>query len=238
MGFQEHAAALEVISYNEQAGRFEFQVVKDYKAGSTPSITYANRYVCTNCHQNQAPLFPRQLWDETNANPRVSHLLKAYASEFQGVPAEQDADVPYRIDKAVHRANQIAVYQRIWQEGLSNGGDDEASVHLRAAWLRSMLQFRISDSRNYDRQSPQFLRDFKKPLAESLKARFPRGIAIPNPEIPNRNPLAVLSREASMDDRAVQHFPLGAAATYRGAVRARQSASSARDLESGRSGIF
>jgi hypothetical protein len=43
-------------------------------------------------------------------------------------------------------------------------------------------------------------------LVESLKAGFPAGMAIPNPEIPNRNPLALLSREVSMDDADTQAF--------------------------------
>ena len=75
LGYQEKANIIEVISYNEAAGRFEFQLVKDYRAGGTPRVVYANRNVCIACHQNHAPLFSRQQWDETNANPRVAALL-------------------------------------------------------------------------------------------------------------------------------------------------------------------
>ena len=206
MGFQERASVIEVISYNDQAGRFEFQVVTNYQAGSKPSVTYANRFICTHCHQNQAPLFPRQLWDETNANPRISRLLKTHANQFHGVPSEQDADVPYRIDKAVHRSNDMSVYQNVWRFGLSRNANDAASVRMRAAWLECMLRYRISGSRSYDDSSAPFLQNFKSPLVESLKLRFPAGMAVPNPEIPNRNPLALLSREVSMDDANTQAF--------------------------------
>ncbi|HEX2056632.1 MAG TPA: hypothetical protein VHF07_09060, partial [Nitrospiraceae bacterium] len=38
LGYQEKAQILEVISYNEAAGRFEFQVVRDYGVGKTPKV--------------------------------------------------------------------------------------------------------------------------------------------------------------------------------------------------------
>jgi hypothetical protein len=68
---------LEVISYNEAAGRFEFQLVKDYRAGGRPQVFYANRNICYACHQNGAPIFSRALWDETNANPAIAARLTA-----------------------------------------------------------------------------------------------------------------------------------------------------------------
>ena len=37
LGYHEKAAIIEVISYNEAAGRFEFQVVKDWSTGSKAS---------------------------------------------------------------------------------------------------------------------------------------------------------------------------------------------------------
>src|SRR5258706_8712862 len=77
LGYQEKSDLIEVISYNEAAGRFEFQLVKDYRGGATPRVVYANRAVCISCHQNGAPLFSRQVWDETNANPRIAALLAA-----------------------------------------------------------------------------------------------------------------------------------------------------------------
>jgi hypothetical protein len=60
LGYHEKAEVIEIISYNEAAGRFEFQVVKDYRAGGIPKVFYANRTICTSCHQNAAPIFSRQ----------------------------------------------------------------------------------------------------------------------------------------------------------------------------------
>ena len=61
IGYLEAANVLEVISYNEAAARFEFQVVHDYRAGGDPQVVYARRLVCTACHQNSAPIFALSL---------------------------------------------------------------------------------------------------------------------------------------------------------------------------------
>ena len=59
LGYQEKVNIIEVISYNEEAGRFEFQLVKNYRDNAKPQVFYANRSVCASCHQNQAPIFSR-----------------------------------------------------------------------------------------------------------------------------------------------------------------------------------
>ncbi len=129
IGYQEKSAVLEVISYNEAAGRFEFQLVKDYRAGATPQVVYANRTLCFACHQNGAPIFSRALWDETNANPQAAALLAAEIATthhgFYGIPPERGVDIPYAIDNATERANGLALTQRLWRDGC--GGDDPAA---------------------------------------------------------------------------------------------------------------
>src|SRR5258707_11105894 len=108
----------------------------------TLQVYYGRRQVGTVCHQNHAPLFPRQLWDETNGNPKVSRLLAQVSDTFYGIAASESADVPYRIDNAVHRANQFSVAQAVWRETGSDG--------LRAALLRAAVLYRLSDSRAFD----------------------------------------------------------------------------------------
>ncbi len=180
MGYQEKAGVIEVISYNEAAGRFEFQLVNNYRAGATPNVQYGKRAICTTCHQNHAPIFPRPLWDETNSNSRIAHLLLNQQRSFYGFPKEQSADVPYEIDAAVHRANEFSTYQLLWMQ---------AGAPARAAWLRAMLACRLSGACEFDTT------EFAAQIA-NWRAKWPRGLRIPNPEIPNRNPLAIFSREA------------------------------------------
>src|SRR5258707_3274522 len=41
LGYQEKAAIIEIISYNDAPARFEFQLVKNYGPGMTPQVYYA-----------------------------------------------------------------------------------------------------------------------------------------------------------------------------------------------------
>jgi hypothetical protein len=174
LGYHEKAAVLEVISYNEAAGRFEFQLVLDYRPGGAARVVYANRAVCTACHQGGGPLFSRQVWDETNANPEIARLLAAEKRDFYGFPITQGVDVPAAIDAATDRANRIAVYQLLWREGCASG-------ECRAAAFRSALQHRLSGGLH---------EGTGEELRRTWETRWPHGLAIPDPDIPNRDPLA------------------------------------------------
>ena len=193
LGYQEKANVIEVLSYNEAAGRFEFQLVKDYRQGAAPRVFYASRAVCITCHQNQAPIFSRQLWDETNANPRISQLLLAHGRAQYDFPIQQTADVPYQVDNAVHRANELSAYQLLWREGAGDDPRGAASIRLRARWLAEILEYRLCNARGFER-GPLFRTELLEPLQAHWRKRWPKGLAIPNPEIPNRNPLSRLSR--------------------------------------------
>src|SRR5205823_2713151 len=100
LGYQEKAGIIEIISYNEAAGRFEFQVVTDYRPGGAPTVRYANRAICTVCHQNHSPIFSRPLWDETNANPAIAEALQSQQRDFYGFPVQQSVDVANAFDDA------------------------------------------------------------------------------------------------------------------------------------------
>ena len=130
---------LEVISYNEAAGRFEFQLVKDYRAGAQPKVFYANRAICISCHQNHAPIFSKAIWGESNANGRVAELLRSQRSDFK-LSAQANIDFPDDIDKATVRANALVTLQTVWQQGCSDRAESLAvaalpgrRVHGRAA---------------------------------------------------------------------------------------------------------
>lgn len=189
LGYQEKANILEVISYNEAAGRFEFQVVRDYGPGKTPKVSHANRALCTACHQNQSPIFARPLWEETDANPRIAALLEQQRPEFYQFPLHQGIDVPNAIDEATDRANELSAYQLLWQEGCERARSPSDSIQCRADLFRFLLQSRLNGSPPALRQSPSYRDQFVPRFAMQWKEKWPQGLQIPNPDLPNRNPL-------------------------------------------------
>ena len=179
LAYQERANLIEVISYNEMGGRFEFQLVRNYRAGGAPELVYAPRAVCTACHQNQAPIFSRQVWDETNANPRIAAALSrddgtaGARRAIHGAVVQRGVDIPNAIDDATDRANLFGATQRIWR--------DACDPACRVQALTAALQYRLSGERGFE---------IEPPIAAGFASRWPGGLAIPNPDIPNRDPLA------------------------------------------------
>ena len=188
LGYQAKAAVIEIISYNEQAGRFEFQVISDYSEGAQPQVAYAQRQVCVKCHQGHGPIFSRPLWDETTANRKVRSRLTAHGSQFFGVRCNQGVDIPQLIDDATDRANLFSAYQLLWRQGCGE------SAQCRADALVAVLQYRLSGFQHAS--GPQALekKRFSDSLAQSWKQKWPKGLKIPNPDIPNRDPLETARR--------------------------------------------
>jgi hypothetical protein len=195
VGYQEAAAVLEVISYNEASGRFEFQVVRDYRPGGMPKVAYANRALCTACHQNQAAIFSRPLWEETNGNPQIASLLRSRERDFYGVPIDEGVDVPLAIDSATDRANLYSAYQRLWREGCGADPSDD-STGCRASAFLAVLQYRLSGSRSFDRGSERYKRQLGSRLTRMAAALWGGGLQIPSADLPNRNPLTEVSQPA------------------------------------------
>jgi hypothetical protein len=188
LGYQQKANVLEVISYNEDAGRFEFQIVSDYRTGGTPRVAYANRVLCTACHQNAAPIFSRQVWDETNANPTVAVWLAAQRKDFEGIAIDRGVDVPNAIDDAKLRANRFAVDQLLWRDGC--GGNEPLAIRCRAGLFMAVLQYRLSGLQHFDHASAPYRGDAVPRLLGTAAQRWPGGLALGNPDLPNRNPMA------------------------------------------------
>jgi hypothetical protein len=185
LGFQDEAGVLEVISYNEQAGRFEFQIVTDYRAGATPRVAYARRAVCSACHQAAAPIFSRPGWDETNANPAVARALSAHAQSFHGVAVKRGVDVPNAIDDSVLRANRMALAQTIWRRGCDAVQAPSDPVACRETLLLTVLERRLGGEQTHSRTQPIAT---LAPLAAAWQSLWPQGLAEPDPNIPNRDP--------------------------------------------------
>ncbi len=185
LGFHEKGEVVEVISYNDDASRFEFQVVRDYAPGKTPRIFYARRALCLACHQNAAPIFARPLWDETPANPQIATRLKQARRDFYQVKLS-GTDIAYFIDASTDRASQFSVWQTLWRQGC---GEDTAGARCRHDAFAAALDY----AKNGKLPRPDSLPG----LTARWKTLWPKGLAIPNPDLPNRDPLAPLQDAAS-----------------------------------------
>lgn len=183
LGFVEDAAEIEVISYNEAAGRFEFQLVQDYRAGGVPRIVYARRAICTTCHQGGAPIFPQRPWNETNAHAGIARrIVEAHGQDrYLGLPAAVPLAAPERFDELTDIANFMPVAQRLWLDGC---GDGAPGRDCRREMFRLALEFALNPG-GFDGGA----------VAQTLRARqavaWPAdGIAVPDNDLRNRDPLA------------------------------------------------
>ncbi|MEO8324707.1 MAG: hypothetical protein ABI618_02585, partial [Nitrospirota bacterium] len=184
LAYQEKAAIIEVISYNEAAGRFEFQIVRNYQPGTSPEVLYANRKVCTVCHQNHAPIFPDPLWSETNANPTIHAFLQSAQSPFSSLP--RGVDLASAFDVSTNQANELLGYNKLWQEGCDTPAFPLKSIECRGNLFVRVLQQRLSGRSPLLTLSPSQQYALLSPLPQLWKSQWPQGLWIPNPNIPNR----------------------------------------------------
>lgn len=185
LGYQPQAAAIEVISWNEAAGRFEFQIVEDYRDGGQPKVRYVPRELCVGCHQNHAPIFADEPWNESNSNPNIARLLEVIQPSFYGISARVGLDIPGLIDFAVERGNYMPVYQRIWREGC--GPNDTDGAACRAGVLLDALLFRLAANR-HSSADHAYRATIKRAQRQAWRANWPNGLAIPSGRLLDRDP--------------------------------------------------
>ncbi|MDX1497478.1 MAG: hypothetical protein R3352_07980, partial [Salinisphaeraceae bacterium] len=181
LGFVEAAEEIEIISYNEHAGRFEFQLVKDYAEGKTPKLVYAKRAICTTCHAGNGPIFPTRPWQETTAQPaNTDNIIKARGTEkpYFGAPVNNKLVDAENFDGLTDIGNIVPVTQRVWLDGCGAKGDD-----CRKQMLRLALRY-LWDAGSFSDSSPE------AQTLRTLQSRdWPKqGIPMDNGDILNRNP--------------------------------------------------
>ena len=178
LGFTEQANEIEVISYNEAAGRFEFQLVQDYSANGARRLVYAKRAICESCHQGGTPIFSVRPWNETNGQPETAARITAAlgSDRYLGFPTAVPLSVPERYDELTDVGNFIVAAQKLW---LDRCGD--------AACRRQMLKLAL----DYARAPGDFKAD-SAGVAELRRLQIAAGerpIAVPQSDLPNRDPI-------------------------------------------------
>jgi hypothetical protein len=199
IGYQEKSKLLEIISYNEAAGRFEFQLAENYQAGTTPRVSQANRKLCMSCHQNGGPIFAASPWSETNFNPQVAiKLSSTQPARFSSLITALSDDAQ-AIDLAVNRANYLAAAQLIWQSGCKSDSSGPGDYRCRAAILRALLQYRLSGELTFDAMSSSYRTDYIASLDANWRIHWPHGLLLASAQIPDSNPFEPPLSDASHD---------------------------------------
>ena len=184
LGYQEKANTIEVISYNEMAGRFEFQVVSDYRDGGTAQVNYAKRSLCLSCHQGGGPVFSRTPWHESSSNRDMMELLVS-----SGAKGTERLTYPTgSFDRATDQARLLEVYQALWGP-ICKGKTEAESIRCRAGLFELMLEKRFFNLRNVYSDSPRVLENFLPISAKNLLRDWPDGLPVPDSDVPNRRPL-------------------------------------------------
>lgn len=189
VAYVEKTEILEVISYNEAAGRFEFQLVKDYRAGAQPKVFYADRAICISCHQNHAPIFSQPMWGESNANGRVAEMLRAHGTDMR-LPTQANNDFPNDVEQATIQANALVTLQAVWQRGCADERDPSQSRRCRAAAFAAILQYGLSGKRGFDSSDARYRNDFVATLSRVWSLKWPDGLRVARSSLPDRNPFA------------------------------------------------
>lgn len=127
IGYVEPSKKLEVISYNPQMGRFEYQFVNNFYPGGEAQTTYAPRSLCLRCHQGGVPIFAGGDWLEATG---FNHELKTLTEEavgkkeIFGIPIAREGrsslyemlPQPERFDDEVMIGASLLAYQKAYRD--------------------------------------------------------------------------------------------------------------------------
>lgn len=220
LGYQEKANSIEIVSYNETAGRFEFQVVDNYGAGLEPRVRYASRDLCTSCHQNLSPIFARPRWRESNFNNDVANLIARHHEAYHGVTALADKGDAARFDFSTDQAGLFNAYQQVWQEGCELGGDVEIDRACRAGLFLAVIQQAIASIPRPRYRSALIEKNLLPPLRANWQRRWPNGMPVFSADIADRESPGVdeVDRVSSQQD-PLSRRPMLASWSYKPALR-------------------
>jgi hypothetical protein len=217
LGFNEKAQVIEAISYNDDLGRYEYQVVNNYAEGKFFQVSYANRSLCLSCHQNQTPIFSRGPWSETNANPVMAEKLQAVLDQafgkascmssssgktqpycyqdrtpfYFGAPIHIESNVTRQLDTSTDLANLTHAYGKMWKEFCT-------SESCRLAHLQSALLYRLTGQEGI-RPDEDVKAEVSK-MEKTWQMRYPWGLGIPSPDILDRDPFKDVESDPKISD--------------------------------------
>ncbi|MBI1860588.1 MAG: hypothetical protein HYR96_06700 [Deltaproteobacteria bacterium] len=191
VGFSKTPKVLEVISFNERASRFEFQLVQNYGEDEKgvalmPKVVYASRPLCITCHKNHAPMFSRGPWSETNGNPAVSGEMKRFhnTDNYEGIGLNPGHNgIAHKFDLSTDKANLLMPLNEVWVKWC--GATGPKGDLCRARMLQLGLSWSLDQS--VDESDSKYTE-----LVSLLRANWAdqklTGFQLPNFDLNNRDP--------------------------------------------------
>ncbi len=194
LGFAERTDTLEIISYNDAAARFEFQLVKDFSK-PTAKLLYAPRALCTSCHQGGSPIFSFPPWQETNGPAEQGEVYPELVTEevrkhhpgaktLYGVPVSNEEASASSYDGHVQRSSELLGASQLWTKGCGAG---EPGGACRKALLTLALAGSVRGGckfTNLKLEGPEAVA-----ALAATRAVWPEaGIGLPNRNIEDRQP--------------------------------------------------
>jgi hypothetical protein len=134
---------VEIISFNDEMGRFEFQIIENFGT-SKAKVYYAKRSECISCHKNEGPIFSTTNWGDIFSN--ISGGILQYREKlkmkdsldilkyfYPGLEASLDSE---QIDQTFLYSNKLLASQIIWNDGCVQTG---YPVECRRQLLQSSI---------------------------------------------------------------------------------------------------
>lgn len=169
LAYTKRSNTVEVISYNETLGRYEFQIIRNFGPGLEPKLMYTPRGLCLSCHQNEGPIFSHFPWNETDHNFAVNREMRRtmpFAETHGLLQVAEDGtftETTTSFDLAVRRAAKLLGFQKLWHEGCGPQGSTQASTCHRL-----ILEMMLVDPQH---RKPSHVQE----LEAILRGSWPRG---------------------------------------------------------------
>ena len=189
LGYQEKAGVLEVISYNEAAARFEFQVVKDYRAGGD-----AEGVLRPSCGLRRVPSERARRCSRVRCGTRPMRTLpwpaacrrsRRSSTACRCAPASR-----IRTPSTRPPTGPICFPPRNCSGATAAAPPMPAAVGCRAAALRTGARIPARRCAGRRHGECELHRWSRSPRSDrQWRRQWPRGLKVPNPDVPNRVPL-------------------------------------------------
>lgn len=145
-GYLEPRDSIECVSQNSEMGRYEFQLIENYRSGATPTVSYVKRKTCAGCHKAQTPIFSFFPWFESDDNFLVDGAMMLANRKSKFALDENFSDGGQLIQDALyHRFTQT-----ISERANFNGRNSKPNFDLSAAGRMDRAVLRAN--REYESQ--------------------------------------------------------------------------------------